>query len=101
MGTFKIKCDKCAHAVYFPGALPRCYVSKCDDFSEFVPRNIPVNWIEEQIKKNPGRHASSWSYLIDIWKSECLKGVEEEKSEDDYIRMHQDQTAAQKFWRNE
>ena len=63
---------------------------------------IPVAWIYEQIKKNPGRHASSWNYLLDLWNKKLLKDMDDEKTDpNDYIRMHKDQTAAQKFWRNE
>lgn len=49
---------------------------------------IPVTWIYEQIKKNPGRHASSWSYLLDLWDKKLLKDMDDEKADpDDYIRI--------------
>ena len=64
--------------------------------------SIPITWIYEQINKNPGRHASSWNYLLDLWNEKLMADEKAEESDpDDYIRMHQDQTAAQKFWRNE
>ena len=64
--------------------------------------SIPITWIYEQIKKNPGRHASSWNYLLDLWNEKLLADEKAEETDpDDYIRMHKDQTAAQKFWRNE
>ena len=65
--------------------------------------SIPITWINEQIKKNPGRHASSWNYLLDLWNTHLLEArcFQQPVENDDYVRMHQDQTAAQKFWRNE
>lgn len=65
--------------------------------------SIPVEWINEQIKKNPGMYASAWNRLLELWNYYIFYGDEngEKKTEDKYIRMHKDQTAAQKFWRNE
>lgn len=37
--------------------------------------DIPVTWIYEQIMKNPGRHASSWKYLLDLWDKKLLEDV--------------------------
>lgn len=62
-------------------------------------KKIPIPWIEEQIKKRPGLYASAWKYLIDLYVDESKK--KEEESSDEYVRLHKNQTAAQKFWRNE
>ena len=29
-------------------------------------QTIPVDWVIEQIWKHPGRHASSWKYLLEL-----------------------------------
>lgn len=64
--------------------------------------DIPVTWIREQIKKNSGMYAAAWNRLLDLWNHYILYGDDNgEKVQDDYIRMHKDPTAAQKFWRNE
>lgn len=64
--------------------------------------DIPVKWIREQIIEHPGHLSSAWSRLIQMWEehlAEIQKPQPVEK--DDYVRMHEDMTAAQKFWRNE
>ena len=43
--------------------------------------DIPVEWIYEQIKKNPGRHASSWNYLLDLWDKKLLEDIKNETKE--------------------
>ena len=99
-----MQCEKCANSYRSKhDGMLECDVLSCTNGREFMPIDIPVNWIREQIAKNPGRHASSWSYLLDLWNGFVLYGDQtgEKKTEDEYIRMHQDITAAQKFWRNE
>ena len=65
--------------------------------------DIPVTWIYEQIKEHPGMHAASWNYLLDLWDAHLLEArySQQPVEKDEYIRMHKDPTAAQKFWRNE
>ena len=65
--------------------------------------DIPVTWIREQIKKNPGMYAAAWKRLLDLWDHHILYGDKngEKVQDNEYVRMHQDITAAQKFWRNE
>ena len=99
-----MQCEKCANSYRSKhDRMLECDVLSCTNGSEFMPIDIPVSWIREQIAKNPGRHASSWNYLLEIWSKHVLYGDQtgEKKTEDKYIRMHQDMTAAQKFWRNE
>ena len=64
---------------------------------------IPISWIRDAIKEHPGRHASSWGHLLDLWSKHLLYGDEsgKKKTEDKYIRMHKDVTMSEKFWRNE
>jgi len=66
--------------------------------------DIPVTWIYEQIKEHPGMHAASWNYLLDLWDAhltEARYSQQPVKNDDEYVRLHKDPTAAQKFWRNE
>jgi hypothetical protein len=48
-------------------------------------------------------HAASWNYLLDLWDAHLLEArySQQPVEKDEYIRMHKDPTAAQKFWRNE
>lgn len=65
--------------------------------------DVPVEWIREQIIEHPGHLSSAWSRLIRMWE-EHLAEIREQppvEKKDDYIQMHKDMTAAQKFWRNE
>ena len=96
-------CDTCTKS-YLESGIPKCDDIKCYAGSGYVSKTkgIPISWIQEQIKKNPGRHASSWRYLLDIWEKQLLHGDDNgEKVTDEYVRLHKDPTAAQKFWRNE
>lgn len=96
-------CETCDY-LYFVNGNPRCDVIQCVDRNNYRCSNnrIPIWWVQEQIKKNPGRHASSWQYLLDIWEKQQLHGDDNgEKVTDEYVRLHKDPTAAQKFWRNE
>lgn len=96
-------CETCEKSYLKDGTL-MCDDIKCGYGSQYIPKQkgIPISWIQEQIKKNPGRHASSWQYLLDIWEKQQLHGDDNgEKVTDEYIRLHKDPTAAQKFWRNE
>lgn len=64
--------------------------------------DIPVEWIREQIIEHPGHLSSAWSRLIRMWEEHLAEVREQPPVEkDDYIQMHKDMTAAQKFWRNE
>ena len=64
--------------------------------------DIPVEWIREQIIEHPVHLSSAWSSLIQMWEEHLTEIREQPHVEkDDYIRMHKDMTAAQKFWRNE
>ena len=65
--------------------------------------DIPITWIYEQIKEHPGMHAASWNYLLDLWDAHLTEArySQQPVKNDEYVRMHQDMTAAQKFWRNE
>lgn len=96
-------CDTCEKS-YIESGIPKCDDIRCSAGSGYVSKagGIPVSWIQEQIKKNPGRHASSWQYLLDIWYKQLLHGNDNgEKATDEYVRLHKNPTAAQKFWRNE
>lgn len=102
-------CDTCEKSYLKDGTL-MCDDIKCGYGSQYIPKQkgIPISWIQEQIKKNPGRHASSWQYLLDIWEKHLFKArcsqqpiENKDQSSDGYVRMHKDPTAAQKFWRNE
>ena len=62
--------------------------------------DIPVAWIREQIKKNPGMYAAAWKRLLDMWDHHILYGDKNgEKVQDDYIRMHKSMAAQQQFWK--
>ncbi len=66
--------------------------------------DIPVTWIYKQIKEHPGMHAASWNYLLDLWDAHLLEARQSQqpvKNNDEYVRLHKDPTATQKFWRNE
>lgn len=96
-------CDTCEKSYLKDGTL-MCDDIKCGYGSQYIPKQkgIPISWIQEQIKKNPGRHASSWQYLLDIWEKQQLHGDDNgEKATDEYVRLHKNPTAAQRFWRNE
>ena len=96
-------CDTCEKS-YIESGIPKCDDIRCSAGSGYVSKagGIPISWIQEQIKKNPGRHASSWQYLLDIWYKQLLHGNNNgEKATDEYVRLHKNPTAAQKFWRNE
>ena len=66
-------------------------------------RYIPVEWVYEQIRTHTGTYPSAWRLLLDLWEEHLLseQPVPNATKKDEYIRMHQDMTAAQKFWRNE
>lgn len=67
-----------------------------------VGDHIPIVWIREQIESNP-EYAESWRKLIDFWEDALLEArfSQQPVKNDEYVRMHEDPTAAQKFWRNE
>lgn len=97
-------CDHCILSYIDDTDMLVCDETECNNGSKYLSAcGIPLNWIEEQIELNPGRHASSWQSLLDRWKNYIHKKVRKESPDqvDDYIRMHKDPTAAQKFWRNE
>lgn len=61
---------------------------------------IPVAWIQDQIKENPGMYAAAWSRLLELWNKYYLYGDNNgEKIQDDYIRMHKSMAAQQQFWK--
>lgn len=97
-------CEKCAKATNTDDGNIWCHVLDCKDGSEFEPFDIPVQWIRDQIRKNHGKNAAAWDYLLRLWKEQLFENrlsQQPVKKEDEYVRMHQDPTAAQKFWRNE
>ena len=69
--------------------------------SEVGKIDIPVTWVEEKIKEHPGMYGVAWSYLLYLWDKHVHEARLPPVEKDDYVRMHKDQTAAQKFWRNE
>ena len=98
-----MQCGKCANSYRSEhDGMLECDIWSCQDDSEFVPISIPVNWIREQIKSNP-EYAESWRKLIDSWNDALLKArfSQQPVKNDEYVRLHEDQTAAEKFWRNE
>ena len=97
-----MKCEKCIRSYIsrFDGIL-ECDERSCVNGSKYEPLDIPVKWIYKQIQEHPGHLSSAWSRLIQMWREELLSSENPEKKEDKYVRMHEDPTAAQKFWRNE
>ena len=101
-----MKCEKCAKVTNTDDGNIWCHVLKCKNGSEFEPVDIPVEWIHEQIQKHPGHLSSAWSRLIQMYKDALIEADIKEterakKYGEEYVRMHEDPTAAQKFWRNE
>lgn len=97
-------CDSCILSYRDETDMLVCDETECHGGSKYLSAcGIPINWIEEQIKKNPGRHASSWQSLIDRWQNYIHKKTKKPPSEpaDGYVRIHMNPEAAYKFWRNE
>lgn len=97
-------CDSCILSYLDENDMLVCAETNCRDGSKYLSAcGIPINWIEEQIKKNPGRHASSWQALLDRWKNYIREKTKKQSAmpADEYVRMHKDPEAARIFWRNE
>ena len=65
---------------------------------------IPIEWIYEQIDKHPGRHASSWDYLLKLWDHYILSlqspDLVSTVADDDYVRLHKNIREAERFWKD-
>ena len=97
-------CDSCILSYRDDEDMLVCDETECHGGSKYLSAcGIPINWIEDQIKKNPGRHASSWQSLLDRWKNYIREKTKKQSAmpADEYVRMHKDPEAARKFWRNE